>query len=605
MNRIGRIHVIEDGIDITENDNLVDFEIEDSCYVNGKFIGTTVSKKITVNILNPDNNINIENKEIVVKAGIVIDGTEELVPFGNFIIEKPTNEETKQKTKFIGYDYMIKFNKKYEDTSTYPITLKKYITNLCSQVGVEFGNTELTNGEYEIQGNPFTNNEDCKTVLSNVAQLCGGFAHIGRDNKLYITNIGGEIQETMDGNNYFSLEKNEQYGEVNSLVIRLSQVEGENTPREDAESIATNGLTEITIADNYFLNDEEEREKVIDAIFDKLKGLKYTPITSSYYGFPYLDIGDAITILDSKNVEYSTYIFNHKFKYNGGFSGNIETVAMTKTQTAYKNNIDIKSKFQNVELKVDKINGTIETKIEDQNKKISQVTQTVDKINQEVGTITGENSIKNGEFTDGLQNWVTSALGGTVKVKTINNKNYANLMTMNGRTSMSQVMSGLFADMEYTLEFDIYDNNPYDITVADNAIFTIAVLQNITEEEIEIVYTEEMQVSETEERKKIKFTLSRNSQDVWVEFGLTANGYLYDTASAMIGNVVLSGGDITEKLAKLNMTADKINIEVGKKVNNEDFTGANIMLEINGDTSSTTIKADKVSLERKRNKSNK
>lgn len=365
----------------------MDFEIEDSCYVNDKFIGTTVSKKITVNILNPDNNINIENKEIVVNTGIVIDGEEELVPFGNFIIEKPTNEETKQKIKFIGYDYMIKFNKKYEDNITYPIKLKEYLRKLCEQAEVELGSTELINGEYEIQGNPFTNNEDCKTVLSNIAQLCGGFAHIGRDNKLYITNLGGESQETIDGNSYFSLEKNEQYGEVNSLVIRLSQVEGENTAKEDAESVKTNGLTEITIADNYFLNKAEEREKVIDAIFNNLKGLKYTPINSSYYGFPYLDTGDAITVLDSKDVEYTTYILNHKFKYNGGFSGNIETLAVTKTQTAYKNTMDIKTKFQNVELKVDKINGEITSKIEDQNKKISQTTQTVDKINSKISDI--------------------------------------------------------------------------------------------------------------------------------------------------------------------------------------------------------------------------
>ena len=37
-----------------------------------------------------------------------------------------------------------------------------------------------------ILGNPFTNNEDCRTVLSNIAQLAGGFAKIGRDNKVYI-----------------------------------------------------------------------------------------------------------------------------------------------------------------------------------------------------------------------------------------------------------------------------------------------------------------------------------------------------------------------------------------------------------------------------------
>ena len=43
-------------------------------YVNNTFIGTTVSKKITVNILNPNNEINIENKEISVNTGMIIEG---------------------------------------------------------------------------------------------------------------------------------------------------------------------------------------------------------------------------------------------------------------------------------------------------------------------------------------------------------------------------------------------------------------------------------------------------------------------------------------------------------------------------------------------------
>ena len=43
--KTGKIHVIEDNLDITHNDNLVDFKIEDNCYVNDKFIGTTVAKK--------------------------------------------------------------------------------------------------------------------------------------------------------------------------------------------------------------------------------------------------------------------------------------------------------------------------------------------------------------------------------------------------------------------------------------------------------------------------------------------------------------------------------------------------------------------------------
>lgn len=289
---------------------------------------------------------------------------------------------------------MQKFNKTYIDNNNYPIALWKYLQNLCSFVEIELGTdiTKLVNKDYFITGNPFTNNEDCKTVLSNIAQLCGGFAKIGRDNKLYIITLDKETTvEEIDGNNYMEdFSRNEEYGEVNSLILRLSQVEGENTTRQDEESITANGLTELTISDNYFLKDQAEREKVIDKLWDKLKGLKYLPFSTTYYGYPYLDTGDYITILDSKDNKYKSYIFNHSFIFNGGFSGKIETKALTKTQTAYKNTNNIKTKFKNVEYKVDKINGEISTIVEQQTEheeKITKVEQDVDGIKQNVKNV--------------------------------------------------------------------------------------------------------------------------------------------------------------------------------------------------------------------------
>ena len=62
--------------------------------------------------------INLENKEISVQVGMIINQKEENVPFGNFIIEKPNSEELKEKTSFTGYDYMIKFNAEYKNKAS-------------------------------------------------------------------------------------------------------------------------------------------------------------------------------------------------------------------------------------------------------------------------------------------------------------------------------------------------------------------------------------------------------------------------------------------------------------------------------------------------------
>ena len=398
---------------------MVDFEVEDNCYVNNKFVGTTVAKKITVNILNPENTINMENKEITVQTGMIINGQEETVPIGNFIIEKPNSEEAKEKTSFTGYDYMIKFNAPYKNRVTYPIEAGDLFIDVCEQAGVEAGNTNFVNSNYMILGNPFTNNEDCRTVLSNIAQLAGGFAKIGRDNKVYIRTLknisslirvkdvnsmtvkelnlmtvkmlsGGKdnSDETIDGNNYLDdFSKNDKWGELNSLVLKISGTEGENTTLQDETSISRNGLTELVIEDNYFLISQVEREKVITPLWNSLKGIEYLPFKTTYYGYPYLDTGDIIYIQDTKDIGYISYVFNHKFKFNGAYSGTLETPAMTKTQTSYKNTVNSKTKFRQVERKIDKINGTIEDVIEEQtdfSNRLSSTIQDVDSITQEV-----------------------------------------------------------------------------------------------------------------------------------------------------------------------------------------------------------------------------
>lgn len=470
-NRQGKIHVVEDNIDIVGENydgQLVDFSVEDNCYVNDKFIGTTVAKKITVNILNPNNSINLENKEIQVFAGI----NGEYVPFGNFIIQKPDNEEVKEKTSFTGYDYMIKFNVPYKDQVQYPTSLVDLLSNLCSQVGLTLGNTEFTNSNYMVLGNPFTNNEDCRTVLSNIAQLAGGFAKIGRNNKVYIKTLKNisnlltvkyvnamtvrelnltevralsgnqsNADETIDGNNYFDdFSKNDQWGELNSLVLGISSIEGENTALDDKSSIAENGLTEITINDNYFLTSQEEREKVIVPMWNSLKGLKYLPFKTKYYGYPYLDSGDIIYIKDINDNGYISYVFNHTFTFNGSFSGNIETTALTKTQTAYKNTFDIKTKFKNVERSVDKINGQIVDIVEQQTEtenKLTKVEQDIDGITQTVSSVeeqvdeTNQNISQTNQKVTQIEQTVEGITQTVDDVQTNIDENYSTTEEMN------------------------------------------------------------------------------------------------------------------------------------------------------------------------------
>ena len=320
---------------------------------------------------------------------------------------------------------MIKFNVPYINRVKFPIKASGLFEDVCDQVGLEAGNTDFINADYMILGNPFTNNENCKTVLSNIAKLAGGFARIGRDNKPYIVSLKNisyllkvkdvhamtvkdlnlmpvkmlagtqsNADESLDGNNYFDdFTKNDQWGEVNSLILRISGIEGENSVEQDDESIKENGLTELVIEDNYFLINQTEREKAIVPLWNALKGIKYLPFKTKYYGYPYLDAGDLIYVEDINGNGYLSYVFNHTFTFNGGFSGEIETPALTKTQTAYKNTSNAKTKFKQVERKIDKINGIIEDIIEEQDETSQKLTQHEQTINGMKDTISNTSKV--------------------------------------------------------------------------------------------------------------------------------------------------------------------------------------------------------------------
>lgn len=294
---------------------------------------------------------------------------------------------------------MKKFDTQYVDSNTYPIRLDACLENLCSQVGLTLGNKNFPNNSYMLKGNPFTNNETRKTVLSNLVQLAGGFAEIDvEDGKLYVRNldVSGEAVETIDGNNYDEFKPNNVFGPVNSVRIQMnSGVDGEETIKE-AEGVTDENRCQITIADNYYLTSAEEREAVINGIFNALNGLTYLPIELSYYGYPWLKLGDKIKVKDKNDKEYITYVMEHTLKYNGAYSGTIKAIALTKTQQAYKEVLSLKDWRRNTELAVDKINGKMTAVIEEQSEqseKLTKVEQDVNGITSKVSSV--EQSVEN------------------------------------------------------------------------------------------------------------------------------------------------------------------------------------------------------------------
>ncbi len=657
--KLGRIHVIQDNLNITESDNLVDFTIEDNCYVNDKFLGTTVAKKVTMNIQNPNSEIDLENKEIIIQTGMKIGDKEELIPFGNYIIPKPETEEVKGKTNFIGYDYMIKFNVPYKNRVTFPAKASILFADICEQSGVEVGNTDFTNSNYMILGNPFTNNENCRVVLSNIAQLAGGFAKIGRDNKAYIislknisnltkikdinkmsmkdfniipvkmlTNTEDNTDEKIDGNNYFDdFTKNKNWGKVNSLILRISGIDGENTVEEDKQSIQNNGLTELIIEDNYFLINQEEREKIIKPLWEKLKGIEYLPFKTKYYGYPYLDSGDMIYVVDPKENGYISYAFNHSFTFNGTYSGTLETPSITKTQTAYKNTVDEKTKFRRVERTVDKINGKIEDVVQQTTENSEKLTKHEQDINSITDTVQAVETNLNENYS------TTEQVESKIEQK-------AGVITSETTKKIEDIQVGGTNLIRNSAPYDRQYWTGYNITsvsVEEDTTIKRSCMKTVLKAGQSGVYNNSATYTNLEKGKEYSISIwlktSRNQQirvgyegsthgffDVTTEWkkytfkftcvDSTRNFIVYAT-SAIAGDILYfhslkleEGNKITtwspspddtatkvEMDSKIEQTAESINSEVKKKVGNDE-----VISKINQSAEKIGINANKIEL---------
>ena len=386
-----------------DSSNIIKLEISATPYVDYQILGQAPGKKIHINLQGTD--YNLTNKEISVTTTMIYDdNTTETLTLGNYIISSDYESQVKDQCSFTGYDYMIKFDQKYSGEGLeYPCTLQDVLNDMCDKLDIELYSIAITNGGLQVTGNNFDDSATYRDVLKQLSQASGTFAYIDRLNRLHVDNLskpgqtGGTIlqfplQGTLQLDDSSESNINEEltpsyymkdfkssrlYGPVNKVQLTLSNIE-DATYIEDSESIRQNGIQTITINDNYFLGTIEAREYAINNLWTALSGLTYIPFSSTYLGFPYLEMGDLIEIeqLDGSTIE--SYVFNYTFTYNGGYMGKLETPTITRTQEEYPTD-SIDSKVSKIGVNVDRANAEIKAVVEDVSGVTAELSLKVDK----------------------------------------------------------------------------------------------------------------------------------------------------------------------------------------------------------------------------------
>lgn len=367
-NRLARFNI--GNLAVNQTNYLKKIELKDSCYVNDTIIGSIYTKSAEVELLNIPANTELVGETITPEIGVRYDDDiTEYETFDEYIIESLNDEQTASNTKFTAMNGGALLDKEYicslsfENGATH--TINEFYQDACNQIGLTPTDTTFDNSEIELTGNPFTNKETIRTVLSEVEKTsCSIIEFDWANQTITLTWLSDQIDYEFNTSDYSTLEGSmEQYGPLNVIIIANAELNGENVVMTDEESVELNGEHQIVIDSPYFLYTEELRTQAIEAIYNKLDGLTYYDLKlTTPYGKPFLKIGNKIRINTNENQVYDTYVLIHTLTYDGAIQSIIESPALTSEEQTVKNefkNNSIKERMKRTELIVDKTTGDI------------------------------------------------------------------------------------------------------------------------------------------------------------------------------------------------------------------------------------------------------
>ena len=357
-NKLGKL-LFDNDYEINGTDYLTEISTEETIFTNGTILGSCNSKLLKASSLN---DLEITDDHLEALVGIKYDSSSEYLSLGKFTITEKVYDKTNRKTEIKALDEFSKLNDKYicGISDWEGITLYDILEDLCTTLGWTLGTEIFINQDLPVNSNQFQNDYTNKEILSDILECSCSFGVI-ENSTLYLRWFDDEVSEVLDKSQYSTLEIYGEYKKVNSLVIRYSQVEGENVTREDSEDISENGLSQIVIADNNFLYTEELKQLAIDNIWNRIKGFGYIACKIvSHFGKPYLKLGNKIKVQNADGSYFDTFILSHNFKYDGTFYDEIDNPLLSLNETKLKNTrTNIRDRIRNAEITSDKANAEV------------------------------------------------------------------------------------------------------------------------------------------------------------------------------------------------------------------------------------------------------
>ena len=425
---------------ISYNDNILD---DDDINKVNPYFNATILKSVMKNLIIDINSPIPINTIINLKIGVKVSNEYEYLNYGNYIVQKSDYNADTNSFSCLCYDKMIYSMQEYKNlqNSTFPMTVREYLTNLCLDIGLVFKNSNDTFANYDkvIESDLYANlGYTYRDIFDELSQVTASTICIDENDLVevrYIVDTNDTINEDFfpDVNVSFG----ERYGPVNSIVLSRS-AESDNIYFQDEESVNQNGLCEIKIIDNMIMNNND-RSDYLPAILERLNGLEYYLNDFTSTGILYYELCDRYKVQIGENT-YDCVLFNDEVKISQGLTEDIYTDKPKESVTDYTKSNKTDKKINRAYLMVDKQNQTIEgltskvygIQIENENS-YQEILEKFDGYTPKNQTLELENSVK------------------TLQTDTYT-KTEINQKLTDGSVTMVQTTSGIFDEDGLTIE---------------------------------------------------------------------------------------------------------------------------------------------------------
>lgn len=497
-------------------------------------------------------------------------------------------------------------------------TLLDIALDICSKAGITLATTDFRGYDKDISWND--NTRTAREYIGYIAELNGGYAQIGEDGRLYFLKQKTNAVKTIGIDDCKDFKIGERK-EITRVVYELGTLKYEYGDET--------GNTLYLNSDNVFITEASE----VEAIYNEIQGFVFYNFTTTDCPIDFnIKAGQVITISDGEN-EYPTiagYELAFYGEWYGGYSLDVESTKQEETQV-----ISTDKKIKNLKIIVDREANRLTQLVQE----TSEQNERMDK--EGYGTLSFE-GIKKGEpiyikiyprYEDICYLYPSNKLYPSPTLYPYGRKvKFENTTT--GRIIYYELPCDLFyydeihydefiLDYEcktcivnkrvgfntttgekYLLEDTQIITYEYPAIRLENGDYTITVL---TSEDAYIQVKLVLQfITKTEMNTAIEQTAES------IELNVDKKLEEYSTTTEMNSAINVKAGEITssvsetlkkytddeivEAKSEIKQTTDSISLKVEEKLDEDDFTGANIMLAINNDSSSASINADKISL---------